>query len=98
VESLIQRRPVLTIRAREFEQTQEGTLHFHYLVPEGGGCVRAAAGLDEHVAQLREALDDPEREREAIESFLRRFVRPHGLEQPATPVLADAIEALAAGG
>ena len=96
VESLIQRRPVLTIRAPEFEQTQEGTLHFHYLVPEGGGCVRAAASLDEHVAQLREALEQPEREREAIEGFLGRFVRPHGLEQPATPVLADAIEKLAA--
>lgn len=94
VESLIQRRPVLTIRAPEFEQTQEGTLHFHYLVPEGGGCVRAAAGLAEHVDQLREALADPDREREAIEAFLLRFVRPHGLERAATPILADAIEAL----
>jgi hypothetical protein len=96
VESLIQRRPVLTIRAREFGETQEGTLHFHYLVPEGGGCVRAASGFDEHVAQLREALDDPEAGRAEIEDFLRAFVRPHGLDRPATPILADSIEALAA--
>jgi hypothetical protein len=95
VEALIQRRPVLTIRAPEFEETQEGTIHFHYLVPEGGGCVRAASSLDEHVGQLREALADADREREAIERFLLRFVRPHGLDRPATPVLADAIEALA---
>jgi hypothetical protein len=97
VESLIQRRPVLTIRAPEFSGTQEGTLHFHYLVPEGGGCVRAAADLDEHVSQLRESLESPERSLKEIEAFLRAFVRPHGLDRPATPILADAIEQLAKG-
>ena len=95
IEALIQRRPVLTIRAPEFQETQEGTLHFHYLVPEGGGCVRAASSLDEHLDQLAEALADPEREREAIERFLVRFVRPQGLGRAATPLLADAVEALA---
>jgi hypothetical protein len=95
LESLVQRRPVLTIRAHEFQETQEGTLHFHYLVPEGGGCVRAARNLEEHLDQLREVLADPEGERDAIERFLRAFVRPHGLERPATPVLVDEIEELA---
>jgi hypothetical protein len=96
IESLIQRRPVLTIRADEFSETQEGTLHFHYLVAEGGGCVRAARSIPEHVEQLRSALADPERERAEIERFLLAFVRPHGLDRPATPILADAIERLAA--
>ena len=95
VESLIQRRPVLTIRAAEFQDTQEGTLHFHYLVPEGGGCVRAAATLAEHVGQLREALEHPERSSAEIEAFLRAVVRPHGLDRAATPILADAVEELA---
>jgi hypothetical protein len=95
VESLIQRRPVLTIRAPEFRHTQEGTLHFHYLLPAGGGCVRAAAGFQEHLAHLREALEAPEGAAREIDSFVRAFVRPHGLDRPATPVLADAIEALA---
>jgi hypothetical protein len=96
IESLVQRRPVLTIRAPEFGETQEGTLHFHYLVPEGGGCVRAASSFEEHVSQLREALEEPELSRAQIEAFLVAFVRPHGLDRPATPILADAIEALAA--
>jgi hypothetical protein len=95
IESLVQRRPVLTIRATEFAETQEGTIHFHYLVPEGGGCVRAAADIPAHLGQLREVLADPEAEREAIERFLLAFVRPHGLDRPATPILADAIEELA---
>jgi hypothetical protein len=98
IESLVQRRPVLTIRAHEFAETQEGTLHFHYLVPEGGGCVRAARTLEEHLVQLQEVLANPEGERDAIERFLRAFVRPRGLEHPATPVLVDEIEALARRG
>jgi len=96
VESFIQRRPVLTIRAPEFRSTQDGTLHFRYLLPAAGGPLHTAATLDEHLAQLGDALAAPKRDREQIEAFVRSFVRPHGLERPATPILADAIEALAA--
>jgi hypothetical protein len=92
IEALIQRRPVLTIRAPEF--AQEDTLHFRHLLPEHGGCVKLAATLDEHLAQLADALSDPGRHRDEIERFLRAFVRPHGLDRPATPFVADAIEAL----
>jgi hypothetical protein len=34
---------------------------------------------------------------ERDEAFLRAFVRPFGLDQPAAPRVSDAIEALAAG-
>jgi hypothetical protein len=98
VESFIQRRPVLTIRTREFRETQEGTLHFRHLVAGGDGALQVAATMDEHLAQLQDAVEHPERHRQAIESFLLAFVRPHGLERPATPILADAIEDLAAPG
>jgi hypothetical protein len=94
VESFIERRPVLTIHAPEFRETQEGTLHFRQLLPAFGGALQAAATLEEHLAQLRSAVEQPERHREAIESFLRTFVRPHGLDRPATPILVDAIEEL----
>jgi len=97
VESFIQRRPVLTICAPEFRATQEGTLHFRYLLPSAGGPLRTAATIDEHLEQLRQSLADPERDGERIEDFVRSFVRPHGLERPATPILADAIEGLAKG-
>jgi hypothetical protein len=94
VESFIQRRPVLTIRAPEFRETQEGTLHFRQLLPASGGALQAASTLEEHLPQLRSAIERPERQREPIESFLRTFVRPHGLDRPATPILVDAIEEL----
>jgi hypothetical protein len=82
--------------ADEFSGTQEGTIHFHYLLPENGGCVRIAATLDEHVRQLSERLRDPEEARAEAQRFVAHFIRPHGLERPATPIFADAIERLAA--
>ena len=88
---------MLTIRAPEFRETQESTLHFRHLTSAGGG-LQVATTMDEHLAQLREAVEHPEHRREAIESFLVAFVRPHGLDRPATPILGDAIEELAALG
>jgi hypothetical protein len=93
IESLIQRKPVLTIRTPEF--AQEDTLHFRHLLPDSGGCVKLAATMDEHLAQLRDVLADPAAQRAEIERFLVSFVRPHGLDRPATPLLADAIESVA---
>jgi hypothetical protein len=42
------------------------------------------------------ALDDPAAAAAGAEAFLLAFVRPHGLDRPATPIVADAIEAAAA--
>ena len=96
IEAAIVGRPVLTVREPEFEQSQSGTLHFQYLRPEHGGFVREAWGIEQHVDQLSKSIDDPGRFREANARFVARFIRPHGLERPCTPILADAIERLGA--
>jgi hypothetical protein len=93
LEAAIVGRPVFTIRAPEFAQGQEGTLHFQYLVKAAGGLVQVAGTLDEHVAQLRTTWQqgpDVEQNRR----FLGSFIRPHGLEVPATPLFVEAIERL----
>ena len=95
VESFVQRRPVLTVRADDFRETQAGTLHFNELVSAAGPALRSAATLEEHVAQLRAALERPDEAAPGIDAFLRAFVRPLGLDVNATEALADAIEALA---
>jgi hypothetical protein len=95
VESFVQRRPVLTVRAEGFREGQEGTLHFGELRGAAAGALQTAETLEEHVAQLRRTLADPGRSAAEIEQFLRVFVRPLGLARPATPILADAIERLA---
>jgi hypothetical protein len=96
IEAAIVARPVLTILAEEYETTQRGTIHFHYLVDPQFGHVRAARTFAEHTGQLERSLAEGDAEG-LNERFLRRFVRPYGLDVPATPLYVDALEALAAG-
>jgi hypothetical protein len=93
IEAAILDKPVLTVKAGALAPGQEGQLHFRYIVEEHGGFVQTAESLDQHVHQLGEALTlDPLAQQRR--RFLERFVRPHGIDVPAGPVLADAIEAL----
>lgn len=90
IESGIVGRPVLTIRDERFRETQDGTLHFQYLV--NGGLLDISETFDEHLSQLGEALADSEARRERIAGFIRDFVRPHGLGTPCTPIIVNALE------
>jgi hypothetical protein len=92
VEAAILGRPVLSVLAPEFAATQEGTLHFHYLLPENGGFLRVAQSIEQHVGQLSEVLRTPEVTREQTARFVSNFIRPHGLDTACTPILANALE------
>jgi hypothetical protein len=94
IESAIVGRPVFTIRSPRFADTQTGTLHFHYLLPENGGFLRVSSTLGEHIAQLDQTLQNPDQTKTELERFVASFVRPHGTHKPATPIVADAIETL----
>jgi hypothetical protein len=95
IEAAIVGRTVHSVLAEEFKDTQGGTLHFRYLLSENGGFLRVAADLAEHATQLAETLASPEIGRDACARFVRTFVRPHGIDVPATPILVDALERLA---
>jgi hypothetical protein len=86
-------KPVYTILAPEFEGGQQGTLHFRYLLGGEGGFVEVAADFDEHRRQLEDAVAG-RYDAQRIRAFIERFIRPAGMSKPATPMLADAIEAL----
>jgi hypothetical protein len=96
IEAAIIGRPVFSMLAEEFAGTQEGTIHFHHLLPENGGCVRIASTIAEHVAQISERLRDPEGARAETRRFIGHFIRPHGIDRPATPIFVDAVERLMA--
>jgi hypothetical protein len=57
IEAGIIGRPVYSIRAPQFSGTQEGSLHFQYLLKESGGLVRLDQDLDAHTRALADALD-----------------------------------------
>lgn len=88
-------KPVLAILPKPYWKSQEGTLHFHYLTTVGGGLLRISRSIEEHLPQLAAAVagDAPARN----DDFVRAFIRPFGLDEPATPRFADAVEALARG-
>ena len=92
IESGIIGRPVFSVIVEEFAATQEGTLHFQHLKREGGGLLQLAADLSMHLAQLEAMLADREASREGARRFVQVFIRPHGLESPATPRVVDEIE------
>jgi len=87
-------RPVLTILAPEFEEGQQGTLHFSYLLKEHGGFVDVAPDFDVHRRQLASAVAG-DYDRQAIRSFIEQFIRPNGIDRPATPFMVRAIEEFA---
>jgi len=92
IEAAIVGRPVHALVLPETEENQTGTVHFEYLLRVGGGFVEVAHSFDEHLAQLDRALAAPRHE---VKPFVREFVRPHGLDRPATPLFAGEVEALA---
>jgi hypothetical protein len=96
IEGVIVGRPVHTLLEARFRPTQEGTLHFHHLTAARGGPVHTAASWDEHLRGLAEAIDGDRRTGEASRRFVASFLRPAGLESPATPRLVAALEELAA--
>ena len=96
IESAIIGRPVFSLTAG-FGGTQTGTLHFHHLLPENGGFLRVAHSFDDHVAQLSTVLRDPASVAADTRRFVASFVRPHGLDRPCTPIVADVLERFAQG-
>jgi hypothetical protein len=92
IEAGILDKPVFTILAPDFNNTQEGTLHFHYLVK--GGLLYISNSLDEHLDELSKVLDGQSSYKERIRNFIESFVRPHGLDCPSTPIFVEAIEDL----
>jgi hypothetical protein len=92
LEAAIVGRPVHVILPPQFHDNQEGTIHFDYLRTAGGGLVHEARDFAGHHRQLLDSLEG--RIDGARPSFLQAFVRPHGLDLPASDVFADSVESL----
>jgi len=96
IETAIVGRPVFTVLAPEFQDTQDGTLHFRHLREVNGGLVHVARDIGENLAQLEQTLQGPGATDDKCRRFVEAFVRPHGMKEAATPRLVQALEAVAA--
>lgn len=96
IEAAIFRRPVATLRAKQFAHSQEGTLHFEHLRSVEGGLVYDHTDIGEHLQLLGRALRGEPGLADKSAAFVRGFVRPYGGDEPATPRLVTAIQRAAA--
>jgi hypothetical protein len=96
IESAVLGRAVYTMLAPRFADTQAGTLHFEHLRSFAGGLLHLSERFDEHVDQLAGAVEERDTPSERSRTFISAFVRPNGLDRPATPFVVDALEAAAA--
>jgi hypothetical protein len=96
LEAAIVGRPVYTPLLPEFEMYQEGVQHFRYLVEVEGGLLKVHRSLPDHLAELGAALARPVERDPQNTRFIRAFVRPRGLDAPATPAFVAAVEELGA--
>jgi hypothetical protein len=94
IEAAIAGKPVYTLLAPEFNQTE--TIHFHYLRAEQGGFLHVAESMHEHLGQLAAGLEHEAEESDRARSFVASFVRPGGIDSSAAEIYADAVEELAA--
>jgi hypothetical protein len=94
LEAAIVGRPVLTLLLPEFAIHQEGMAHFRYLLTVEGGLLVTAPSIDDHLRQLSAALSASPGSDDRNRRFLKAFVRPTGLDQPATPLFVDCVERL----
>ena len=97
IEAAIVGREVLTLELPEFSLHQRGAPHFNYLVEVAGGLLQVSHTFDEHFTQLAEAVARADGKSRSAKNtrFLEAFVRPRGLDVPATPVFVDAVTRLA---
>ena len=98
LEAAIVGRPVLTLLLPAYRIHQDGMAHFRYLLNVGGGLLQTAPDLESHLVQLGQVVGGSRERDDRNRRFIAAFVRPRGLEAPATPVFADGIERLAAEG
>jgi hypothetical protein len=94
IEAAIVDRPVHALLLPEFHENQEGTIHFHYLLPSNGGPLIVARSFEEHLEQLARSLEGRAASRNR--AFVETFVRPAGLDRAAADVFVEAVEQLGA--
>lgn len=87
-------RRTLSVRSPEFPESQEGTLHFRYLT--AAGLVSLADEIAPHLSELADVVRGEDEPIARIQGFVEEFLRPNGLGTACTPILASALERLAA--
>lgn len=94
IEAAIVDRPCITILAERYRDTQQDISHFHHLLK--ANFLEVASNIPEAAEILVTMLRGDDAKRDNRRRFVQEFVRPWGIDQPASKITARAIEAAAA--
>jgi hypothetical protein len=96
LEAAVASRPCLTIVADEFWDSQGRTGHFRHLL--AGDFLEVAPGVPEAARRIARVIEGADDKRAQRAEFVHQFLRPHGIDRPASEVVADLIESSALRG
>lgn len=92
IETLIMNKPVLMLMRSEFDQTQSKAEHFQDIFASGAVAPTYSSGeLTENLESILENRDDRQEKREA---FVRKFIRPLGINESAGEAAVAELEKL----
>ena len=93
LESVVANRPCLTIVSEKYWPAQGRTGHFRHLLK--GEFLEVCRDMDDVARHVRRILDGADERAEGRREFTRWFIRPCGLDVPASEVVASVIETAA---
>ena len=93
LEAAILDKPCITVLSDASKSKQSGLGHFQHLL--NGGFLEVAQSYPEAAAALAEILAGKDDRQAQRQQFVRDFIRPHGIDQPVSPLMADVIEDIA---
>jgi len=96
IEAAIVGRPVHTVLLPEFRDSQEGTVHFHYLLNGPNALLRSTRSLEDHEREVARVLEGHDSDPDRSARFVRHFVRPRSHDVSATTRFVETLEAFAA--
>jgi hypothetical protein len=94
IEAAIVDKPCLTILAERYRDTQQNFTHFSHLL--NGDFLEVARDIPEAAEIVAGLLQGHDANKDKRRRFVRDFVRPWGLDQPASRLMVVAIQAVAA--
>ncbi len=95
IESIIAEKPAIAFINEEYKKTQMETKHFNQLVNEGAlYCVHSS---DEFIRVLGGIMKGQDEKKEKRSAFVKKYIRPLGMERLAAEHIADEIEIIASG-
>lgn len=90
IDAMINDRPGVTIMTDRYRRTQLEAVHFRQLLK--ADALEVAADIPECIALLRSISDGVDRKKQQRNQFVREYIRPRGLHNPAGDLVARAIE------